>query len=138
MPVRPASRSTAPGKSRCSCSITKAITSPFAWQPKQYHSPSLALTENEGVFSVWNGQRPTQRCPTRRSWVYSLTTCTMSAAALTAATSSSWMPIGRRLPPRSLRLPLGDHVVGGGLGLGRDVRGGGLRRRLDILLRARL
>ena len=98
MPARAASHSTASGKPRCSTSRTKVMTSPRAWQPKQYHTPSLALTENDGVFSLWKGQRPFQRCPSRRSWMYWLITPTMSDAALTPATSSSRMPIRARLP----------------------------------------
>ena len=49
------------------------------------------------------GTGPVQRRPTRRSGVYWLTMATMSDAARTAATSSSWMPIGARLPAGALR-----------------------------------
>ena len=41
--------------------------------------PSSALTLKEGLFSVWKGQRPTQRCPWRFSAACSPISATMSA-----------------------------------------------------------
>ena len=35
----------------------------LAWQPKQFQSPTSALTENDGVFSAWNGHSPVNRRP---------------------------------------------------------------------------
>ena len=67
MPARAASRSTAPTKSRCSTSRTNVIASPLFWQPKQYQTPCSGFTENDGDFSLWNGQRPEKRRPTRFS-----------------------------------------------------------------------
>ena len=68
------------------------MASPLALHPKQWYTPISALTENDGVFSAWNGHSPCQRRPTRFSCTYSLMTATMSVASLTRATSSSWMP----------------------------------------------
>ena len=34
------------------------IASPLFWHPKQYQTPFSGLIENDGDFSVWNGQRP--------------------------------------------------------------------------------
>jgi hypothetical protein len=50
------------------------------------------LTENDGVFSSWNGHRPVNRDPdARRSGVRWDTTSTMSAAATTSRTEESLM-----------------------------------------------
>src|SRR3569833_3946281 len=47
-----------------------------------------ALFENEGVFSLWNGQRPVRRLPTRRSRTYSVTTLAISTCALRCCANS--------------------------------------------------
>ena len=41
------------------------IASPLFWHPKQYQTPFSGLIENDGDFSVWNGQRPVTLRPTR-------------------------------------------------------------------------
>ena len=48
-----------------------------------------ASTENEGVRSSWNGHRPSQRVPRRRSSVCAETTSTMSAACRTRSIDSA-------------------------------------------------
>src|SRR5262249_30563615 len=101
MPARLARNSTAPTKSRCSISRTNEMTSPPALQPKHFQSPSPSFTPNEGVFSAWNGHRPTQRTPTRRSGTYCWTISTSGTAARTRSMSSSTIPTRWRLPARS-------------------------------------
>ena len=58
-PLRCARWRTASGKSSRSWSSMNLMTSPPTPQPKQWKKPLSACTLNEGVFSVWNGQRPT-------------------------------------------------------------------------------
>src|SRR4051812_5360103 len=72
------------------------MASPLASQPKHRYRPISGFTENEGVFSAWNGQSPTKRLPTRFSARCSLARATRSLASRTRATSSSRMPIGPR------------------------------------------
>src|SRR3546814_14275131 len=38
--------------------MTKPITSPWAPQPKQWKKPLSSLTVNDGLFALWNGNRP--------------------------------------------------------------------------------
>ena len=42
-----------------SCSSTYLNTSPLRPQPKQCHTPIAGRTLKLGVFSSWNGHRPT-------------------------------------------------------------------------------
>src|SRR5581483_691048 len=92
MPALPASHSTAPTKSRCSISRTNVMASPPWPQPKHLKKPFSSLTENEAVFSAWNGHRPTQRRPTRFSWTYCETTSRRLVASRTRWMSSSTIP----------------------------------------------
>ena len=47
--------------------MTKPMTSPWAPQPKQWKKPLSSFTVNDGVFSLWKGQRPTDSRPRRMS-----------------------------------------------------------------------
>ena len=61
------------------------------------------FTEKLGLFSEWNGHRPTKRRPTRFSARRSLMSPTMSVASRTCATSSSRIPIALRVRQASRR-----------------------------------
>ena len=66
-PKRFATISMASGKETRSCSIANLNTSPPTPQPKQWKTAGSERTLNEGVFSLWNGQRPFQEVPALRS-----------------------------------------------------------------------
>src|SRR5262245_41889300 len=59
---------------------------------RQWKYPNSGFTENDGVFSAWNGQSPTKRLPTRLSARCSPISETRSVASRTRATSSSTIP----------------------------------------------
>ena len=67
MPARSASARTASGNVRPSCFIRKSIALPLSLQPKQWKKPRSGLTWKLGVFSLWNGQSPTNDRPRRLS-----------------------------------------------------------------------
>ena len=79
IPTRFARNSTASGKLRFSISIMKFITPPPLPQPKQWYICLSGDTENDGVFSLWNGHRPNWFEPERFvKRTYSPTTSTIS------------------------------------------------------------
>jgi hypothetical protein len=53
-------------KSTPSRSMTKLKMSPPRPQPKHFHVSRAGVTVNEGVFSLWNGQRPLKLAPALR------------------------------------------------------------------------
>ena len=73
-------------------SCTNLITSPPAWQPKQWNNPRAGVTLNDGDFSSWNGHRPFRLPPPAlRSCRYSPTTSAICDFSRTSAMSSSLM-----------------------------------------------
>src|SRR5260221_5348270 len=76
------------------------IASPLFWHPKQYQTFFSGLIENDGDFSVWNGQRPVTLRPTRLSAMCSPASATRSAVSRTRCTSSARIPISRQVMAR--------------------------------------
>src|SRR5262245_537324 len=91
IPKRSATRRTASGNASDSIRMTKAKTSPCAPQPKQWKNPRSSLTVNDGVFSAWNGQRPTALRPRRRNVTTSDATSTRLARSRICRMASSAM-----------------------------------------------
>ena len=90
MPTRSASRSTASTNVIRSIFWMNLITSPPSPQPKQWKVPCVGRTLNDGVFSLWNGQRPFRLPPpARRSATYSPTTSSIRFRSRTSAMSLS-------------------------------------------------
>src|SRR5262245_25380953 len=123
MPVRSASARTASGNARRSTRIRKPNASPPAPQPKQWKMPRLGFTVNDGVRSVWNGQRPFQLSPARFRLTNWPTRSTMSARARISS-SNVWVnpaispldagqnrPLARtaRGPPSRMRRAIPSH-----------------------------
>ena len=55
----------ASGYDVCSISMTKLTALPAFPHPKHLKMPLAGETENEGVFSSWNGQLPHRLAPRR-------------------------------------------------------------------------
>src|SRR6188768_828310 len=119
MPALAARYSTAPTKSTWRVCSTKVNTSPPWSQPKHLYRPVCSRTLNDGLFSAWNGHRPTQLRPTRRSCTTSPTTSTIDTAARRRSTSS-WA------------IAIAGLAVVGGFGHRLD------RRRVGVGLRCRV
>ena len=74
--------------------MTKPTASPCSPQPKQWKKPFLSLTVKDGVFSLWNGQRPAYSAPERR---FSDTLRPTTSDRLRRARSSSRKPGGKAI-----------------------------------------
>ena len=70
-------------------SSTKVKTSPWRWQPKQYHDCICGLTLKLGLSSWWNGHNPQSSRFRLVSRTCSWMTLTRSTFALTSANASS-------------------------------------------------
>ena len=81
----------APLKSTPSTFSINEKASPPSPQPKQCQLPRSGETWKEGVFSLWNGQRPRNDFPALVSFTYGLTTSLMERRSLISATVSRAM-----------------------------------------------
>src|SRR5262245_9739409 len=97
-PASRASRSTASGKGKPSLRMTKPTTSPWAPQPKQWKKFLSSLTVNEGVFSLWKGQRPVCSRPRFCSRTRRPTTWEIDRRFRSSSTNSGGMPMPQRHP----------------------------------------
>ena len=74
--------------------MMKFITLPPLPQPKQWYICFEGETQNEGVFSLWKGQRPKRFCPLRLvSGTYSATTSSMGFLSASSCRKLSGMGI---------------------------------------------
>src|SRR3569833_4216926 len=107
MPTRSASRSTASTKVIRSIFWTNLITSPPLFLLLLWKVPCVGRTLNDGVFSLWNGQRPFRLPPpARRSATYSPTTSSIRFRSRTSAMSLSRI---RPATSPTLVLPFAAH-----------------------------
>ena len=73
-PACPASRSTASGKLTPSVSMRKSKMLPFLPDEKSNHIAFWSLTQNDGVFSLLNGDNPFHSRPALRNFTRRPTT----------------------------------------------------------------